>query len=145
MREPNLIRLDRGGNITMRGPDTFREGVASLTSVTREALDASDLEVADIDLFVYHQANSRIVRAVGDRLGLDPASVVDYVDRFANSSTATLPIALTVASHEWRLHVGDHVLLAAFGGGFTFGATVIDWGLDVRSEPVSGSSAGAAG
>jgi 3-oxoacyl-[acyl-carrier-protein] synthase-3 len=122
-----LIRLDRGGRISMRGPDTFREAVARLTTVTEEALEASGLELEEVDLFVYHQANSRIIRAVGGRLGLDPARAVDYVDRFANSSTATLPIALSVAAQEGRLKPGAKVLLAAFGGGFTWGATVVEW------------------
>jgi 3-oxoacyl-[acyl-carrier-protein] synthase III len=123
-----LIRLDRGGRISMRGPDTFREAVSRLTAVTLEALDASGLDLEDVDLFVYHQANSRIIRAVGERLGVDPGRVVDYVARFANSSTATLPIALSVADQEGRLHTGDKVLLASFGGGFTWGATVVEWG-----------------
>ncbi len=123
-----LIRLDRGGRISMRGPDTFREAVSRLTEVTLEALDTSGLALEEVDLFVYHQANSRIIRAVGDRLGLDPGRVVDYVERFANSSTATLPIALSVAAGEGRLGRGDKVLLAAFGGGFTWGATVVEWG-----------------
>ncbi len=95
-----LIRLDRGGQISMRGPDTFREAVACLSAVTREALDESGWRLEDIALFVYHQANSRIIRAVGGRLGLDPQRVVDYVGRFANSSTATLPIALSVAEQR---------------------------------------------
>jgi 3-oxoacyl-[acyl-carrier-protein] synthase III len=123
----DLIRLERGKRISMQGQETFRAAVESLVAVTREALEASGLELADIDLFVYHQANSRIIRAVGERLGPDPARVVDYVDRFANSSTATLPIALAVAEREDRLHPGDRVLLASFGGGFTWGATVVEW------------------
>jgi 3-oxoacyl-[acyl-carrier-protein] synthase-3 len=123
-----LIRLDRGGQIAMRGPDTFREAVSALSDVTLEALAANGTGRDQIDLFVYHQANSRIIRAVGGRLGLDSGRVVDYVNRFANSSTATLPIALSVALEEGRLHAGDRVLLAAFGGGFTWGATVVEWG-----------------
>ena len=111
----------------MRGPDTFREAVSRLEAVTREALDASGLALDEVDLFVYHQANSRIIRAVGGRLGLDPSRVVDYVDRFANSSTATLPIALSVAAQEGRLRGGDKVLLAAFGGGFTWGSVLLRW------------------
>lgn len=122
-----LIRLDRGGRISMRGPDTFREAVSRLEAVTREAVGAIGLRLQDVDLFVYHQANSRIIRAVGGRLGLDPRRVVDYVDRFGNSSTATLPIALSVAGQEGRLRAGAKVLLAAFGGGFTWGATVVEW------------------
>jgi len=122
-----LIRLERSGRIQMRGQETFRAAVQSLASVTIEALEASGVDIGDVNLFVYHQANSRIIRAVGQRLGLPPERVVDYVDRFANASTATLPIALSVAEHEGRLHPGDCVLLAAFGGGFTWGATLVRW------------------
>jgi 3-oxoacyl-[acyl-carrier-protein] synthase-3 len=123
----DLIRLDRGGQIQMRGPETFRAAVTRLAEVTRQALERAQLGFDDIDLFVYHQANSRIIRAVGERLGLPAERVVDYVDRFANSSTATLPIALSVAQSEGRLHIGDRVLLAAFGGGFTWGAAAVQW------------------
>jgi 3-oxoacyl-[acyl-carrier-protein] synthase III len=123
-----LIRLERSGPVAMKGQETFRAAVSSLSDVTLEALAAAGLAIGDIDLFVYHQANSRIIRAVGQRLGLPADRVVDYVDRFANSSTATLPIALSVAEQEGRLHAGDRVLLASFGGGFTWGATVVQWG-----------------
>jgi 3-oxoacyl-[acyl-carrier-protein] synthase III len=122
-----LIRLERSGRIQMRGQETFRAAVESLSSVTVQALEASGVEMSDVNLFVYHQANSRIIRAVGQRLGLPADRVVDYVSRFANSSTATLPIALSVAEEEGRLHPGDRVLLAAFGGGFTWGATLVQW------------------
>jgi 3-oxoacyl-[acyl-carrier-protein] synthase-3 len=122
-----LIRLERSGRIRMRGQETFRAAVGSLASVTVQALERAGLELGDVDLFVYHQANSRIIRAVGQRLGLPLDRVVDYVERFANSSAATLPIALSVAEREGRLHPRDQVLLAAFGGGFTWGATVMQW------------------
>jgi 3-oxoacyl-[acyl-carrier-protein] synthase-3 len=112
----------------MDGQATFRAAVNRLAEVTGQALERAGLQLADIDLFVYHQANSRIIRSVGRRLGLPRERVADYVDRFANSSTATLPIALCTAEAEDRLHDGDRVLLAAFGGGFTWGATVVDWG-----------------
>jgi 3-oxoacyl-[acyl-carrier-protein] synthase-3 len=121
------IRLERSGRIQLQGQETFRAAVNALSEVTRQALEAAGVELEDIDLFVYHQANSRIIAAVGQRLGLDPARVVDYVERFANSSTATLPIALSVAEAEGRLRGHDRVLLASFGGGFTWGATVIEW------------------
>jgi 3-oxoacyl-[acyl-carrier-protein] synthase-3 len=124
----DLIRLERGKRISMQGQETFRAAVARLSEVTVEALEASGRELADIDLFVYHQANSRIIQAVGKRLGLPDDRVVDYVDRFANSSTATLPIALSVAEREGRLRGGDTVLLASFGGGFTWGGAVVEWG-----------------
>ena len=133
----DLIRLERGKPISMQGQETFRAAVARLSEVTQEALSASAVPIEEIDLFVYHQANSRIIGAVGQRLGLDPDRVVDYVGRFANSSTATLPIALSVAEEEGRLHAGDTVLLAAFGGGFTWGATVIEWTPARREDPVA--------
>jgi 3-oxoacyl-[acyl-carrier-protein] synthase-3 len=123
----DLIRLERGKRISMQGQETFKAAVARLSEVTEQALAASGQALEDIDLFVYHQANSRIIRSVGQRLGLDPDRVVDYVDRFANSSTATLPIALSVAEAEGRLRAGHTVLLATFGGGFTWGATVVTW------------------
>ena len=139
----DLIRLERGKPISMQGQETFRAAVARLTEVTREALAASEMEPDDVDLFVFHQANSRIIRAVGDRLGLDRDRVVDYVGRFANSSTATLPIALSVAEAEGRLRAGDTVLLAAFGGGFTWGAAIVEWNPAVVAspQPVSGEVA----
>ncbi len=123
----HLIRLDRGDHIRMEGQESFRAAVAAMVQVTNEALGACDLGLEDIDLFVYHQANSRIIRAVGERLGLPAARVVDYVGRFANASTATLPIALSVAQSEGRLAPGHRVLIAAFGGGLTWGGTVVEW------------------
>jgi len=138
----DLIRLERSGRIEMRGQETFRAAVTALTQVSEQALEANDVQRDEIDLFVYHQANSRIIRAVGQRLGLAADRVVDYVGRFANSSTATLPIALSVAREEGRLKRGDRVLLAAFGGGFTWGATVITW--DPPVPPGSGGAGVAA-
>jgi 3-oxoacyl-[acyl-carrier-protein] synthase-3 len=137
----DLIRLDRGARISMRGPETFRAAVDRLSEVTVQTLAMSGIELADIDLFVYHQANSRIIQSVGRRLALAPERVVDYVHRFANSSTATLPIALSVAEAEARLRPGNRVLLAAFGGGFTWGGTVVEWGAPQTSAPETITSA----
>jgi 3-oxoacyl-[acyl-carrier-protein] synthase-3 len=123
----DLIRLERGGRISMRGQETFRAAVSCLAEVTREALAAAGMAIEEVDLFVYHQANSRIIRSVGQRLGLPAERVVDYVGRFANSSTATLPIALSVAEQEGRLRAGSRVLLASFGGGFTWGGALVEW------------------
>jgi 3-oxoacyl-[acyl-carrier-protein] synthase III len=123
----SYIRLARDGRIAVEGYETFRAAVESLSAVTLEALEAAGWELTDVDLFVYHQANSRIIRAVGERLGLDPGRVVDYVSRFANASTATLPIALSVAEQEGRLSAGNRVLLASFGGGFTWAAGTVTW------------------
>jgi 3-oxoacyl-[acyl-carrier-protein] synthase-3 len=120
-----MIGLPRGGRITMDGRETFRAAVEALTEVTGEAAARAGIEIGAIGLFVYHQANSRIIRAVGERLGLDPSRVVDYVERFGNMSAATIPVALVTAQQEGRLPPDSPVLLAAFGAGFTWGATVL--------------------
>jgi len=111
--------------------------VASMSDATTEALASCDCRPEDIGLFVYHQANSRIIRAVRQRLGLPEERVIDYVDRFANTSTATLPIALSVAEAEGRLRRDDLVLLAAFGGGLTWGATVMQWSAKAPSPLIA--------
>lgn len=123
----DLILLPRNGHIQMQGRETFKAAVSRLSEVTLEALTAAGVGQDEIDVFAYHQANSRIIRAVGQRLGLPDERVLDYVDRYANASTATLPIALSTAEQEGRLRPGHRVLLGAFGGGFTWGATVVEW------------------
>jgi 3-oxoacyl-[acyl-carrier-protein] synthase-3 len=110
------------------GPEVYRHAVARMAESTLAALDRAGLTLDDIDLFVYHQANARITRAVGERLGLDPARVVDCIEKLGNSSAATLPLALAAAEADGRLKPGARVLLAAFGGGFTWGAGVVEWG-----------------
>jgi len=133
----HLIRLDRGDLIRMDGQESFRAAVALMSDATTEALASCDCRPEDIGLFVYHQANSRIIRSVGQRLGLPDERLVDYVDRFANASTATLPIALSVAEAEGRLKRDDLVLLAAFGGGLTWGATIMQWSAQAPSPRVA--------
>jgi 3-oxoacyl-[acyl-carrier-protein] synthase III len=113
--------------IRMQGHDTFKAAVLRMSEATLEAVERSDLELDDIGLFVYHQANIRILRAVADRLGIDESRVVDCIDRFGNTSSATLPIAMVDARRRGMLEPGMNVLLAAFGAGFTWGAGVIEW------------------
>ena len=128
-----LIRLARDELlIRMDGPTVYRHAVRLMTEVTEQAVRRAGLTVADIDLFVYHQANSRIIDAVGQKLHLDPARVVDVVGSFANTSAASLPIALAAAEQDGRLHDGDRVLLAAFGAGLVWGGVVVTWGQPVR-------------
>ena len=123
------IRIGRDTTtIAMRGHETFKEAVARLSQATRDAAAADGLTLDEIDLFVYHQANGRILSAVGERLGLDPARVVDCIAEYGNTCAATLPLALAHAERHGRLHHGDRVLLAAFGAGFTWGAGVLEWG-----------------
>jgi 3-oxoacyl-[acyl-carrier-protein] synthase III len=114
--------------IRMQGHDTFKAAVHRLSESTLEAVDRVGLELDDIGLFVYHQANARILAAVGERLGVDSERVIDCIDRYGNTSSATLPIALADARERGMLEPGMNVLLAAFGAGFTWGAGVIQWG-----------------
>jgi 3-oxoacyl-[acyl-carrier-protein] synthase-3 len=114
--------------IEMDGPEVFRNAVTRMTEATMQAIELAGVSLDEIDLFVYHQANARITRAIGDRLGLEPERVVDCIATLGNSSAATLPLALAAAQADGRLHGGARVLLSAFGAGFTWGAGVIEWG-----------------
>lgn len=116
------------GILHMEGHETFKAAVSRLAEVTLEALDAAGLGLEDVDLFVYHQANRRILRSVGQRLGLDPERVVDTIENYGNTSAASIPIALAEADADGRLRDGSRVLLAAFGAGFTWGGVVLEWG-----------------
>jgi 3-oxoacyl-[acyl-carrier-protein] synthase III len=114
--------------IRMNGHDTFKHAVARMSRATVEALALADRGLDEVDLFVYHQANSRIIRAVGEELGLPPEKTADYLAGYGNTSAATLPMALTLAEEEGRLPPGAVVLLSAFGAGLSWGATVVEWG-----------------
>jgi len=114
--------------VRMNGHDTFRQAVKRLCDSTTETLDEAGLDLADVDLFVYHQANSRIIAAVGEKLGLDPDRVVDCIGEYGNTSAGSIPIALGVAREDGRLADGSRVLLGAFGGGLTWGAGLVQWG-----------------
>ncbi len=120
--EENLVRMD--------GRATFRNAVARLSEVTLEVVAAAGAALDDMDLFVYHQANGRILSAVGERLGLDPARVVDSIAVHGNTSAASIPLALVEAQRDGRLGDGSRVLLAAFGAGLTWGAGIVEWGRD---------------
>jgi 3-oxoacyl-[acyl-carrier-protein] synthase-3 len=119
-REDEKLRMD--------GQSTFQYAVRYLSDVTEQALQAAGLGIADIDVFVYHQANARILRAVGERLALPPERVVDCIELVGNTSAASIPLALEHARQEGRLHDGTRVLLAAIGAGFTWGAVALEWG-----------------
>jgi 3-oxoacyl-[acyl-carrier-protein] synthase-3 len=114
----------------MDGQETFRNAVSRMREVTLAAVERAGLTLEDIDLFVYHQANARITRALGERLGLPSERVVDCIEQIGNASAATLPVALAAADADGRLRPGARVLLSAFGAGFTWGGGVIVWGGD---------------
>ena len=121
------------GVIRMRGQQTFGAAVSHLSNAAMAALSAAGLGLEDIDIFAFHQANSRIIGAVGERLELPTEKVINCVDRYGNSSAATLPIALGEAHAQGRLTPGTRVLLSTFGAGFTWGAAVVEWGLQSPS------------
>ena len=126
----DLVRAEREeGLIRMNGPDTFRHAVSRLSEATLEALEAAGRSLGDVDLFVYHQANSRIISAVGERLDLPRERVIDCLGLYGNTSAASVPIAIAEAQRAGMLAEDSTLLLAAFGGGLTWAATVVEWGL----------------
>jgi 3-oxoacyl-[acyl-carrier-protein] synthase III len=114
--------------IRMDGQSTYQVAVKRLTESTVAAVARAGLELEDVDLFVYHQANARIIRAVGERLDLDPARVADYIAQLGNTSAASIPLTLSLLREDGRLRPGHRVLVAAIGAGFTWGAGVLEWG-----------------
>ena len=125
----DLIKIDRSDLIIqMQGHETFKYAVDMMASSTTEAVAKAGLTLDEIDLFVYHQANARILRAVGERLGIDGDRVVDSIAKLGNTSAATIPLALAQAKRTGHLRQGARVLLGAFGAGLSWGATVIEWG-----------------
>jgi 3-oxoacyl-[acyl-carrier-protein] synthase-3 len=123
-----LITAERGeAIIRMQGQDTFREAVDRMSQAALEAAKGANVEIGEIDHFVFHQANARILAALTRRLGLDPGRVAESISRFGNTSAASVPITLCDAVDDGAIKPGDTVLLAAFGAGLTWGATVIEW------------------
>ena len=114
--------------LVMDGTMVFKHAITRMSEVTVQAVAQAGLELSDIDLFVYHQANARITRALGERLNLPEERVVDCIEMLGNSSAATLPLALSIAESDGRLKPGTRVLISAFGAGFTWGGGVLVWG-----------------
>ena len=117
------------GLIRMKGPDTYRQAVDRLSEASERAAELAGLSLDEIDVFVFHQANGRILTAVGERLGLPTERVVNSIRETGNTSAASIPIALAQADADGMLEDGSKVLLAAFGGGLTWAATVVEWGV----------------
>lgn len=113
------------GKLRMKGREVFRHAVTNLANVMHETLEAADLAPSDVDWVVPHQANARIIDATAKKLGLDPDKVVLTVDQHANTSAASVPLALDVAVRDGRIKPDDIVVLEAMGGGFTWGASVV--------------------
>jgi len=115
------------GHVRMIGRDVFRHAVVNIADVINEALEATGLTIADIDWFVPHQANKRILDGTAKRIGLPEEKVVMTVGEHGNTSAASVPLALDKAVKDGRIKRGDLVLLEAMGGGFTWGSALIRW------------------
>ena len=116
------------GVLEMEGHETFLQAVHRLSTCTREVVDLAGVELRDIDLFVYHQANARILTAVAERLELPGERVFDCIAELGNTSAASVPLALTAAARAGVLQPGARMVLGAIGAGLTWGATVVTWG-----------------
>jgi 3-oxoacyl-[acyl-carrier-protein] synthase-3 len=131
-RHNDLLFVDGGasttgtiGKLRMKGKEVFRHAVVNLAAVLNETLEAAGHSADEVDWVVPHQANKRILDATAKKLGLDPARVIVTVDQHANTSAASVPLALDTAVRDGRIKPGDLIVLEAMGGGFTWGAAVV--------------------
>lgn len=118
---------NRAHFLKMAGQEVFKEAVKAIESSSMEAIRLADLTPNDIDLFIPHQANYRILEAVRKRIGLPEEKVFSNLDRYGNTSSASVPIALDEAVRSGRVKKDDKILISVFGAGFTWGAAVINW------------------
>ncbi len=127
--KPTTLETVKNGEhyIRMRGNETFKIAVRSLEEVSREVLAREGLEAKDVDLFVPHQANQRIIDAVATRLGIEASKIYMNIDRVGNTSAASIPVALDEAWRAGLIERGDTILLAAFGAGLTWAASLVRW------------------
>lgn len=115
------------GHLRMEGREVFRHAVGMITDVIEDAFAVTGLTADDVDWFVPHQANKRIIDGSAQKLGIAPEKIVTTVDKHGNTSAASIPLALSVASADGRIKQGDLVLLEAMGGGFTWGSALVRW------------------
>lgn len=121
------VEAGYGSTIKMAGPDVFKHAVRSMNEAVRRLLEKQDVLVEDIDIMVPHQANIRILKSLAERLGLPFEKVFTTIQKYGNSSAASVPVALDEANREGRLKSGDLLLISVFGGGFTWGCGLIRW------------------
>jgi 3-oxoacyl-[acyl-carrier-protein] synthase-3 len=133
-RQHDILYVDGGpsstrttGFLRMEGKEVFKHAVVNMAAVVGEVLDKAGLEPKDIDWLVPHQANKRIIDGTGRKLGLPPERVVVTVDRHANTSAASIPLALDVAVKDGRIKKGDLLLMEGIGGGLAWGASLVRW------------------
>jgi 3-oxoacyl-[acyl-carrier-protein] synthase-3 len=136
---PALAGPPSGPHIVMDGRNVFRQAVTAMSQAANEALAQAGLSVADIALCVPHQANVRIIDAVARNLGLPAERVFTNLERYGNTSSASVPIALSEANAAGLLKPGDHLLMLAFGGGLSWGAMIVEWA-GVRARPLQEAS-----
>ncbi len=128
-----LLQADLGGTITMEGPEVYRRAVRSTVESANAALDRAGLTADDVDLFVPHQANQRIIEAVAERIGIPMERTAMTVQRTGNTSAASIPLALVDAADAGRVTEGDAVLVTGFGAGMTWASAVFRWGTGTLS------------
>ena len=124
----HLLKCDHGGYLYMNGKEIFRKAVAVVVESAQQAIAEAGLTADQIDLVVPHQANLRIISAACQRLGIPEEKAVVVIDRYGNTSSASIPLALADALDTDRLQDGQHVLLTGFGGGMTWASAVLKWG-----------------
>ncbi|MCJ7598354.1 MAG: ketoacyl-ACP synthase III [Methyloceanibacter sp.] len=115
------------GHVRMDGPEVFRHAVTNISTIVDETLKVAGYKASDIDWFVPHQANKRILDGAARKLGLSPERIIVTVDKHANTSAASIPLALSTGCEDGRIKPGDLVLIEAMGGGFTWGALLVRW------------------
>ncbi|HEY8080758.1 MAG TPA: beta-ketoacyl-ACP synthase III [Acidimicrobiales bacterium] len=123
----HLIKCEHGGTIEMDGKETFRRAVRIMVDSAQRALKDASMSIEDVSLVVPHQANLRIIQAACERLGVDESRAVSVIDRYGNTSSASIPLALVDAHAEGRIAPGDVLLLTGFGAGMTWASAVLRW------------------
>jgi 3-oxoacyl-[acyl-carrier-protein] synthase III len=128
MNPPTHATVDQKMHVVHQdGKQVFRFAVRGMADVSKEILDRNGIAIDQLALYVPHQANKRIIDASVDKLGLDPSQVIINIDRYANTTAATIPLCLHEAVQEGRIRKGDLALLASFGAGFTWGSILLRW------------------
>jgi 3-oxoacyl-[acyl-carrier-protein] synthase-3 len=123
----HLISCEHGGTIEMDGKEVFRRAVRVMVDSSQRALKEASLSIEDVDLVVPHQANQRIIQAACERLGIEESRAVSVLDRYGNTSSASIPLALVDAVDAGRVQPGDVLLLTGFGAGMTWASAVLRW------------------
>ena len=127
MPPSDKMLAERQHFVKMKGNETFKVAVKTLEATAREALLANGMDITDVDLFIPHQANLRILNAVMERLGLDKERAVINMEKYGNTSAASIPLALDEAVRAGRVKPGTRILMAAFGSGLTWASAVVKW------------------